>query len=465
METNILIHHGAPVRIRAPQSHEPQLRVTGRGAVHMVSSGSHSVEPGLYSSHSCVGDMSSVKPRTQRACLFRHICLDTHSAEIFYYVRPNVSQSPVLFDQRYGHTFSFRHESPTGTEDFLPLNKHVRYKRHVRWSPVIVEGPPPRDATHLSELHMLSAPFVPTNLGHLAWEEAFPLLLAMVQLGVYEERAVVVRTHGCNESVGEAEPPAVSERAVCRKFVHGFLRPLQGAGSAAVLTLAELQAKHKPSARYVCFRRLLAGGFFDMFNSASHAGKEPFLQLYRHRVLQFHGVDPASPPRSHSLLLVQKQGRRGIANFEQVQRHLQSGCGGQCTNVPTTVATFHTMSIRRQLALVSSATIAVSPPGGVSMVLPFMPEGAVVILINYMLPHKPEGKPRVQRQSHSECSGCSWAMEAELWRHIRHIHTLMYQVWQADDFANQRPGRDSAVVIKLPRLSYLVRVALNTMDF
>ena len=120
---------------------------------------------------------------------------------------------PVLFDRRYGHTFTFRHESPTGTENFLPLNKHVRYKRHVRWSPVVVDRPLPAGATVLPTLHLLSAPFVPTNLGHLAWEESFPLLLTMAQLGAYEESAVVLRTHGCNESVAPPTPTA-SEAAV-----------------------------------------------------------------------------------------------------------------------------------------------------------------------------------------------------------------------------------------------------------
>ena len=43
------------------------------------------------------------------------------------------------------------------------------------------------------------------------------------------------------------------------------------------------------------------------------------------------------------------------------------------------------------------------------------------------------------------------------------VRTLFYQVWDADDFAGQKPGRDAAVVLKLPRLAYLVRAALNAM--
>ena len=45
---------------------------------------------------------------------------------------------------------------------------------------------------------MIRSPRPPTscsgaNLGHLVWEEAFPLLLAMAQLGAYDERAIVLR--------------------------------------------------------------------------------------------------------------------------------------------------------------------------------------------------------------------------------------------------------------------------------
>eukprot|EP00966_Prymnesium_polylepis_P157395 3637439-Prymnesium_polylepis.1 len=174
----------------------------------------------------------------------------------------------------------------------------------------------------------------------------------------------------------------------------------------------------------------------------------------------------APPPREHSLLLVHKQGRRGLANFEQVRRHLAGGCDGHCAGIKVVTVELHTMSIRRQLELVSTSTLAISPPGGVSMILPFLPEGAHAILINYMLGGGASIKERKTTKglSHQECAGCSWTMEAELWSHMRNVRTLFYQVWDADDFAGRRPGRDVAVVIKLPRLAYLVRAALNAMD-
>ena len=379
------------IPLASPATASTMLQVLGRGGIvrRQLPSTPQAAPGAQYSSHECVGDMSDLKPKAQRACLFKRVCLDTRTGEWNYYRRANVSLPPVMFERRYGHQFAFRHVAPRGTEEFLALNKHVRYKPHVRWSPVIVDGPAPAASSHVhwaTATHLLSAPFVPTNLGHLVWEESFPLLLAMAQLGAYDEHAVVLRTHACNQSEGR-EPPTASEARLCAKFVAGFVAPLQGREHAAVETVEELRARHFPGT--LCVSRLVGGGFFDVFNSLHHAGKEPFLRLFRQRVLAYHHVLRAAPPTQHTLLLVRKQGRRGIHNFDETLRFLRGGCeheGGKlCAGIHRTQPiSFHEMTIKEQLRVVSRATIAVSPPGGVSMILPFLPEGAHAILINYM---------------------------------------------------------------------------------
>ena len=212
-----------------------------------------------------------------------------------------------------------------------------------------------------------------------------------------------------------------------------------------------------------------------MFNAVSHAGKEPLLALYRHRVLTYHHLVPprGPPPRvtRHTLLLVKKQGRRGIHNFDQVLTYVRGGCGGGCAELsPERVVNtqFQSLTIREQLKLVSTATIAVSPPGGVSMILPFLPEGAHAILMNYMLAKGGAEAKGTERHGpaateQGSCSGCSFTMEAALWRHVRHVRKLYYQVWEPSDFARGKAGRDAAVAIKLPRLGFLIRVALDAM--
>ena len=288
------------IPLASPATASTLLQVHGRGGItrRQLPSAPASLAGQHYSSHVCVGDVSDLKPKAQRACLFQRICLDTRTGDWRYHRRANVSLPPVLFERRYGSQFSFRHVAPRGTEEFLALNKHVRYKPHVRWSPSVVDGPAPSASSGViwrSGVHLLSAPFVPTNLGHLVWEESFPLLLAMVQLNTYDERAVVLRTHACNQSVS-GESPTASEARLCAKFVAGFVAPLQGREHAAVEDVQALRARHWP--RTVCFGKLVAGGFFDMFNSLHHAGKEPFLGLFRRRVLAFHGVSLAPRRRT-----------------------------------------------------------------------------------------------------------------------------------------------------------------------
>ena len=144
-------------------------------------------------------------------------------------------------------------------------------------------------------------------------------------------------------------------------------------------------------------------------------------------------------------------------------------------------------TIREQLQLVYTTTIAVTPPGGVSMIVPFLPEGAHVILVNYML-GKPKDTKRL-RGAEGTCRTCSLTMEESLWNAMRHVKKLLYQVcgrrralrrcpvpnpvpdpppslsqvWEPSDFARGHVGRDTAVIIKTERLAYLLRIALEAM--
>lgn len=187
---------------------------------------------------------------------------------------------------------------------------------------------------------------------------------------------------------------------------------------------------------------------------ALNVGKEPLVALYRARVLAHHGLDPAAVPKRHQILLVRKEGRRAIANFRQVLRDVRARFGALARVVETS---FVGLTVGAQLELVAQTTVAVSPCGGVSMILPFLPAGAHAILMNYML-----GSDEPAR--HGECAGCSWSMEAELWRHVRHVKPMYYQVWGPADFAHGKPGRDVSVKVDSGRLGALIEAALHGME-
>ncbi|KAL3918414.1 MAG: hypothetical protein SGPRY_006030 [Prymnesium sp.] len=283
------------------------------------------VESGSFSRWRCVGGLEDLQIFEHRSCLFENVCYDLGSADFLFYSRhpSNTSGMPALFDHKRGKQYKFRHRRSEGDPldtDFLPLSKWVPYRERHSWSPRIVPGPLPASRHTMKGLTAFSAPFVPTNLGHVAWDEAFPLLVAMAQLGVYSPRMRLLRTHGC-----EALKPA--SRGVCAKFAAAFLQPLLGSRTDSILTLAQLRAQPTRGG-LACFEKLLVGSAFDSFNSdALNDGKEPLLALYRARVLLWHGLSPGATPSRHTILLVRKEGKRAIANFKMVEAFVRKSYG------------------------------------------------------------------------------------------------------------------------------------------
>mgnify|MGYP004327102427 CR=1 FL=1 len=70
------------------------------------------------------------------------------------------------------------------------------------------------------------------------------------------------------------------------------------------------------------------------------------------------GLDPAAVPTRHQILLVQKEGRRGIANFAPVLKYVQGGCDGLCGGLRAVEpVSFHTLTIRELLQSEVSVTL------------------------------------------------------------------------------------------------------------
>ena len=166
----VLLQSPSPVRIALPQI-APQ----GRGR---------------FSRWRCIGALDNVDEFQYRTCLFSDVCYDTRDGDFIFFAQPGTIAPTTVFDHRHGEQRAFRHRKHAGSHtdaDFVALSKWVPYRQRASWSPRIQTEPMPADAIRALRqgLHALSAPFVPTNLGHVAWDEAFPLLVAMAQLGVY----------------------------------------------------------------------------------------------------------------------------------------------------------------------------------------------------------------------------------------------------------------------------------------
>ena len=179
-----MLRGSPPVRIRLPGHAPPRA--------------------GRFSRWRCVGDLEDPASFVRRTCIFEHVCYDTaDEGDFLFFGRPDNESVPVLYDHRRGVQRKFRQRKAAGdatNADFVALSKWVRHKHHhasSSWAPRVVLGPVPEAHEVLHGLHALSAPFVPTNLGHVAWDEAFPLLVGMAQLGEYTRTLTILRTQGC----------------------------------------------------------------------------------------------------------------------------------------------------------------------------------------------------------------------------------------------------------------------------
>jgi len=429
--------------------------------LQIAAAGGNSSAPRRFSRVRCVGNMQDVSHLEDRACLFSDLCYDP-LAQDFVFFTP-AAQVPVIFDNRRGAQFSFRRRGGGEDEDFLFLTYHLhRIRERLLWkagmttelgkpasfSPLTRDGPIPQSAVRLPGVHVLStAHRDQLNLGHLVWEDAFPMFVSMASLGVYSPCVSIIRTHGC-----EVYPHRSSERRLCEKFAEGFLRPLTGTCGGGISTLASFAAKAR-SEGLVCLDTLVAGGTYGAFDEARYmVGRGHLVPLFRTVVLAWHGVDPSARPSSHQILLYRKMGRRGILNFDEVASSVASAFGHEARVCETS---YVGLTLAEQLAMLSRTTIAVSPCGGASLILPFLPEGAYAILVNYMEP-----KTLFRRGTHGECYGCSWTMESEFWDHVAGVNKMYYQVFRDSDFEDGKPSRHAAVRIWTPRLVKLIRAAM-----
>lgn len=426
-----------------------------------------------YSHMRCLGDLEEPSNLEDRTCLFSNICYNRTLQDFVYYSSSkNDGMAPIIYDHRSGSTFLFPKAqtkvqgSARQNDGFVFLNYHRNsgppesWKADqpqteggtLTWSPQTMDGPIPVGYKHLPGTFAFNAPHRDvSNLGHVLWEDAFPILVNMIRLGVYTPCLKILRAQPCQLTRSYGPP------GLCNKFEDSFLRPLVGACGMVAL-FSDLIQQHKED---VCFEHLMVGGTYGAFDEErNNIGKEPYVRFYRKVLLAWHGVNPLDRPKSHQILLVFKKGQRRIVNFNAVA----SKVAEEFQNLAHTCYTgFADATVSDQLRMMQKTTVAVSPCGGISMMLPFLPEGSFVILMNYAV-RLSLFSQLLKRGPHGECSECSWTMEAEFWRHVPHVNKMYYQVFQPSDFENGEIGRASSIIVDPDRLNNLIRSAIHEME-
>jgi hypothetical protein len=297
------------------------------------------------------------------------------------------------------------------------------------------------------------------NFGHLVWEEIGAIYITLKRFSMNTDMDMVV--------MDSADYKKRGPRHLYEKFTSFFLPVITRESVRHTTTYLESFGKE-----YVCFKRLLVPSFSRLFlhyTDSFHEGKEPLFFQFRNDILSYYSLNPFSKPKRHRILLNSKKesynfGRSGnrtrfrsIANEQEVYQFLLS----RYKNVQVDMINMATLSLKDQLKEMLETTILITPCGGVSMILPFLPIDSYAIIMDY-----PGGeKPFFFKYD----EGDSATMEASFWNLWTHVNKMYYQVFTEEDYVWDVPeGKsyrdDTSVVVNLDRIEFMVNEALHHYD-
>ncbi|KAJ3194649.1 hypothetical protein HK101_002238 [Irineochytrium annulatum] len=445
-----------------------------------------------HSHHRCLGDSNHLSGYMHRICSFQNVCYNTELRRYHYYRRNNVPPRAVLFEADKGYLTDFE----TADHGFVALQQSIDLmglSPEATFAPRMVEGMAPAAGDHertlvLEQPHYLWESWAwDDNLGHALWEEMGTIWYGMVRLGfVWDD---IVPMHG---------PLNLPDRPLAKKFREAFFPGISKAPPVDMDRYFEslIQAEetrrsaenHKGKHRKItniCFDNLLAGGNMRRYVQRTqwhNHGHEPLFFSLRGKILEHHGLDPFKLPTEHRIVITnktdsnyhpshssQQHTHRSFYNLPQMVDHLRT----KHPKVRLDVIEWHKLDIKEQLEVLTSTTLLITPAGGVSMMMPFLPEGAHAIILDY-LEKEDDGFLTTWK-------GQSVSMESPFWNHWPHFRKQYYQVrdrsqLRPDDPPNEiAPGknpdglddviwRDSAsVVVDMGTLDGLVDHAFEDM--
>lgn len=336
------------------------------------------------SDHKCVGNTlitGKVIPELGLSCVFKNVCISRKELHYFSTHEPHVlvnGKKKPLMD-----AMSVRRTRVTRSDA-------VSMRLYNKSTTEFESG----------TFAYMSRSFVSNiNLGHLIWEEFFPLFHTMQQWGI--RRVRVLRDIPCH---------AIQERmrSKCKEYEKTFLHPF-------VKSVESLNSKTR------CVETLLMGSPYNTVGPpyqddtkyvfAHGFGKMSDMRTYVRRLQTQMGIVPPSHPYPEALL-VHRRGRRQIVNIRSIAAHLQRAPWNPNS---VRIIDWETMPIPKQLEVTSRCALVLTPPTGGNAHLVFMPSDSVLVM-----PTLFDKKNR------------TFALDAGLWSFVPHIRVRWYYTSHAE---------------------------------
>jgi hypothetical protein len=397
-----------------------------------------------HSSFRCVGDNNDISKFDSRSCVWTNVCYDAKKKNFNYYQR---MPRPLLFDKNKGPIFTFK---PNG-KGFVSLNRALFGLRP--FSPDIVYQKPPDE----SQVHRLKDVHVvwrhsskEHSFGHLIFEDFATIHYSFTRLGTSRENAVLMHSTGLPDDEKFKRIESEYRKAITPKPAVSLHPYLVSFGK-----------------QYVCFNYLQASSPVMPFDPASHAwnhGKEDLFYSFRNDIILSHGLDPEYIPGQHKIIVTNKKRsnlsrRRHIANLNEVVTFIRK----KYPTILVEVVEWDSLPAKEQIMKALSCTILITPCGGVSFIMPFLPHGAYAIAMDYY------SGPKSNDNWRGILANQSISMEGSYWNHYWHFKTLYYQVFHPSDYKWDVPRVDNyrqytSVIVKEAKIVALIDTALEGME-
>ncbi|CAF3509515.1 unnamed protein product [Rotaria sp. Silwood1] len=396
------------------------------------------------STWTCTGNMNYESDWRRRTCAFKNICYNKERKVFQFYRKPGSIKTPVLFDLKLGRIYDFN----INNHGFVSLVARATHRES--WGPTIVEEwlPPVDKVPYLDNVHVLFMHWhVSFNPGHVIWEDIASTYFSMVRLNEYDRDAVLIEYRNFPKEGSQfyrmyenLVPAVAADVDGLDDYTNSFPSPL------------------------VCFRTIVAGGAHSMFSIGNEPythGKERLLYDYRTAILQYHGVNVSHLPSRHRIVLVNKtrafrRSLRSIKNLVEVKHFIYS----TYPKIKFDVIDWSQYAFTQQMHELYKTTILITPCGGISTIIPFLPEGTHAIIMDFYVNKQAYLKGERYR------IGESGSMDGALFNYFPHVRKLYYQVRSAADYVLDFPGgsntrHDASIKINMTRLKELIDTALQ----
>ena len=391
-----------------------------------------------YSAHQCIGSMNSIDSFKTRVCRFDNICYG--NGKFLYFRKGKI---PILFDKRHGIQYDFGNESVP----FVSL--YQQNHLGATFSPTVRNEEIPNSGTRHHGTYFLWRHWS-ENFGHFVWEELGSIYYTQRRFKDVEKRLQILHA---------VRAPTNGDTV---RLINGILPAITSKPLGNLLDFVN-------KTQLTCFDRLYVGGKVPLFllpNESLVEGREEYIMDFRTSILRHHGIN-AKLPKKPMIIITNKtqsiwaKGRmhRAIANVEEVYSFLRNSF----PNAKVAVIEWHKIALKEQLNILAATSILITPCGGVSMNIPFLPEGAHAIIMDYLSEGKNLGTFGYQK-------GESASMDISFWNRFPHIKFMYYQVYSGNDVVWDFPGassyrEDASININIERIYDLVEVALETMNY